>query len=325
MRKKRSGRNRRTLIKTSGSLSAGPMLAAGGAAADVPTEGGRTRRAIPLSVPTRPFGNSGYNLPILALGGYFDALHNQSLLDQALRLGITYWETSFSFDGAKEGFGTYLKRNPDCRNRLFLSAKTPCRDPEGMSQDLEETLRALQTTYIDFFVVHAVDDAACLNTEMRRWVDRAKAEGKIRLFGFSTHSNMETCMVHASKLGWIDGIMTTYNYRLMHRDEMKRAIDSCVKAGIGLNAIKSQAELTNPKATIGVETDKALKMTEEFIGKGFTFQQAKLKVVWGNSHITSICSLMPTKAILLANAAAALDRTELSAEDLSLLEHYGLK
>ena len=51
-------------------------------------------------------------------------------------------------------------------------------------------------------------------------------------------------MLAAAKLGWVDGIMMTYNYRLMVKDEMKRAVDACAKAGIGLTAMKTQATFT---------------------------------------------------------------------------------
>jgi hypothetical protein len=52
---------------------------------------------------------------------------------------------------------------------------------------------------------------------------------------------METSTLAAAKLGWIDGIMTSYKYRLMVKDEMKRAVDACAKAGIGLTAMKTPA------------------------------------------------------------------------------------
>jgi len=47
--------------------------------------------------------------------------------------------------------------------------------------------------------------------------------GRIRLFGFSPYSTMEECMLGAAKLGWIDGIIVTCNYRIMNRDGMRRA------------------------------------------------------------------------------------------------------
>jgi hypothetical protein len=103
---------------------------------------------------------------------------------------------------------------------------------------------------------------------------------------------MEISMLAAAKLGWIDGIMMSYNYRLMVKDEMKRAVDACVKAGIGLTAMKTQAAfLANFYATIGSKTDDALNMTERFLKKGYTEEQAKLKVVWENPNIASIYSM----------------------------------
>jgi predicted aldo/keto reductase-like oxidoreductase len=104
---------------------------------------------------------------------------------------------------------------------------------------------------------------------------------------------------------------------------MKRAVDACVKAGIGLTAMKTQAAFSAYfYASIGSETDSALKMTESFIEKGYTPEQAKLKAVWDNPHIASICSAMSNMTILQANAAAALNKTRLSLRDRRILDQY---
>jgi len=66
-----------------------------------------------------------------------------------------------------------------------------------------------------------------LAKEIKAWAERAKASGKIRLFGFSTHNIMEKCLIAGAKLGWIDGIMLSYNFRIMHNDLMKKAVDNC--------------------------------------------------------------------------------------------------
>ena len=105
----------------------------------------------------------------------------------------------------------------------------------------------------------------------------------------------------------------SYNYRLMVKDQMKRAVDACAMAGIGLTAMKTQAAfLANFYATIGSKTDGALKMTENFMNKGYTAEQAKLKAVWDNPNISSICSAMPNMTILQANVAAARNKTTLN-------------
>jgi predicted aldo/keto reductase-like oxidoreductase len=131
---------------------------------------------------------------------------------------------------------------------------------------------------------------------------------------------MEECMMSASRLGWIDGIMITYNYRLMHTERMKAAVDACVEAGIGLTAMKAQGGWSrNPLRKTG---KIAKKLKEQFIQRGFTEEQARLKAVWENSHIASICSEMPNLKILVSNAAASLDRTKLSSYEWKLLDRY---
>jgi hypothetical protein len=173
----------------------------------------------------------------------------------------------------------------------------------------------MKTDYIDLYFVHGISSINELNNGTRAWAQKAKAEGKIKFFGFSSHSNMEECLLEAAKLGWIDGIMMTYNYRLMHKTEMKEAVAACKEAGIGLTAMKTQGGWS-------FGSSSAAKLVDTFIERGFTDAQAKLKAVWTNPHIASICSQMPNITILMSNVAAAMDKTNLSAGDLRLLDQY---
>jgi hypothetical protein len=59
-----------------------------------------------------------------------------------------------------------------------------------------------------------------------------------------------------------------------------------------------------------------------FLQKGFTDAQAKLKAVWQNPQIASICSEMPNMTLLMSNIAAAVDKIGLSAQDMQLLHKY---
>ena len=52
---------------------------------------------------------------------------------------------------------------------------------------------------------------------------------------------MEQCLQVAAKQGWIDGIMFSYNLRNMHTEKMKKVVDKCYSAGIGLAAMKTMA------------------------------------------------------------------------------------
>ena len=186
-----------------------------------------------------------------------------------------------------------------------------------MTRLFNRSLERMNTTSIDLYFIHGISTIREMNGEMKTWAEKMKSSGKLRFFGFSTHSNMEECLLGAAKLGWIDGIMMTYNYRIMHTDKMKQAVDACAAAGIGLTAMKTQGG-----GQVRTDSEAELKLAGRFLQKGFTDKQAKLKAVWENPKIASICSQMPNLTIVMANVAAAVDKTSLSAEDKSLLERY---
>lgn len=279
----------------------------------------------PTMVPTRPFGNTGVDVSILSLGGVLKST-DLLIFKQALKSGVTYWDTAESYGRGEneKAIGKYFARFPDDRKKVFLVTKGATSDPEELTEKLDRSLQRMNTSYVDLYFIHYVKNVKKeLTEEVRLWAEQAKSRGKIKFFGFSAHKNMANCLQDAAGLGWVDGIMMSYNYRLMVKDEMKKAVDACVKAGIGLTAMKTQAAFTaNFYASIGSETDDAVQMSEHFLKKGYTEEQAKLKVVWDNPHIASICSAMPNMTILKANIAAALNQTHLSENDKTRLSDH---
>jgi predicted aldo/keto reductase-like oxidoreductase len=271
------------------------------------------------TVPTRPFGKTGAQVSILSVGGTVDTASNQLMLRQAVKWGATYWDTapSYRWGRSEAGFGKYLGKYPQDRKKIFLVTKSSAWTTKGMTRDLNSSLNKMKTDYIDLYFVHGISNISEMDDDTKAWAEKAKREGKIRLFGFSTHSNMEECLLKAAKLGWIDGIMMTYNYRLMHTDDMRRAVDACVKAGIGLTAMKTQGG-----GQVRNDSQTELDLAGRFLQKGFTDAQAKLKSVWKNPQISSICSRMKNMTILMSNVAAALDKTQLSNRDTEMLQRY---
>ncbi len=280
----------------------------------------------PQQVPQRPFGKSGVDVSILALGGAQNFKSKQNILRQALKMGVTCWDSSRNYIGgnSEKGIGKYFSKFPEDRKKVFLITKSGQTDPDNLTQHLHESLRRMKIDHIELFLIQAVSDVKKEMTEdLQTWADEAKAAGKIHFFGFSTHKNMENCLTDAAGLGWIDGIMATYNYRLMHTDRMQKAVNACNEAGIGLIAMKTQATfLSNLWSDLGKETDVAVELNQKFMDNGFTKEQAKLKSVWEKPEIASICSHMPNMKILQANATAATNNTVLSLEDKQLMKQY---
>jgi len=306
--------SRRNFLKTAGAAGLGTLLASrhlGSAAAAEP--------AGDTLVPRRPFGRTGVEVSILSLGGMFDIPNNQLLLRQAVQWGVTYWDTANSYGGGRSerGVGKYFSRFPEDRQKIFLVSKTGAWTIGGMTDDLEESLQRLRTDYIDLLFVHGISSIREMDDDVRAWGEKAKSEGKIRFFGFSTHSNMAQCLLDAAKLNWIDGIMMTYNYRLMHEDRMRAAVAACSRAGIGLTAMKTQGG-----GPVRTNSETEMQLAGKFLQKGYTDGQAKLKAVWQEPQIASICSQMPNLTLLMSNVAAAVDRTELSAVERDLLQRH---
>jgi len=311
MTSKNNKYSRRDFLKTAGVAGAGAVIA------PHLTKSNAFGENKNMAVPTRPFGKTGISVPILSLGGMFDTLANQIILKLAIKWGITYWDTSHMYGFSETGIGHYFKNNPDHRKKIFLVTKPKARDLEGMKKQFELSLKRLNTSYIDLYFFNMLENINVLNDDVRKWAESLKKQGKIKLFGFSTHKNMEKSMMNGAKLDWIDGIMTAYNFRLMHKPSMKEAIQACAEKGIGLTAMKTQGG-----GSIKTETETEVELAGRFVRQGFTNKQAKLKAVWEDKRIASICSQMPDTTILMSNIAAALDKTSLAVKDMDILKKY---
>ena len=320
--KKDADLTRREFMKTVG--LAGLAVAGAGVTGALAAPEPPAAPAKAATVPKRPLGKTGVEVSSLALGGMFDTINNQLLLKQALKWGITYWDTAESYGKglSEEGYGRFFARNPEARKEIFLVTKLHEVKVENLTEHLDQCLKRLQTDHVDLFFIHAITGIEEMTPAIKAWAAAMKQAGKFKFFGFSCHTNMADCLLGAAKLGWVDAAMFTYNFQVMHTPEMQAAVDACVKAGVGLVAMKSQAGRVG-KHEIGGPAK--LELVDRFLKRGFTDKQAKLKVIWENPQIASICSQMPSLTILSANVAAALDQTKLAKAEFDSLRRYALE
>jgi predicted aldo/keto reductase-like oxidoreductase len=280
-------------------------------------------------VPLRVLGKTGIKIPILGFGGTSNLLKNQTILEQSLKYGLFYWDTATNYGGGKtseQGMGKYLADHPGVRKKLFIISKpvdleTPLPEIPHLEKDLQETLKRLNTDYLEGYCgVHGLSDPAQLTPELKIWVEDVKKRGLIKYFGYSAHKNMAEGMLGAAKCGWIDVILTAYNIQFVNDTKMQKAIDACVKAGIGLIAIKTQRNAMLKPLKIETEQDK--KLAQHFLDRGYTEGQAKLKLVLEDDRFTSASVGMRDIGVLTQNVAAALDKTKLSQVDRGVLDDY---
>jgi predicted aldo/keto reductase-like oxidoreductase len=325
--------NRRGFLKTVGAAGIGTALVTTRLFADSQTAAKDANTAAKdpnavkeqRAIPMREFGNKGFKVPACALGVMFDALGQIAVLRKALQLGVTFWDCAYAYDNgnAELGIGKILAEQPDLRKKMLITSKSGG-TPDILENHLQESLKRLNTDYIDiYYGVHGLGNPAELTDELKNWAEGAKKRKLIKYFGFSTHSNMADNLTAAAKAGWIDAIITTYNFRVMQDPKMNDAVEACHKAGVALIAMKMQAK----RQPAEKESPKEKEVMEYFTRKGFTEGQAKIKAVLQDKRICSACIGIGRGNIehLITDVDAVLDERELSKKDLAFLAEHAKK
>ncbi len=319
MKNEHSKVNRRDFLRTVGvsGLSLG-FASKAMADANEPNAPAKEQQTGLPQLPMRKFGNTGQDVSALSLGA-IQLVDSQVVLTSSLKWGMTYWDTAYGYTNGNSELciGKFLEKNPDARKKLFIATKASgARSIDDVESRLQESLKRMNTDYVDvLYGVHGLNNISQLKDELRPWAEDAKKKGLIKYFGFSTHSNMAQNLYAASKLGWVDAILTTYNFRLTKDAGMQKAIDACHKAGIALTAMKTQKSVT-------VSTDEDKKLIEHFAAKGFSEGQAKIKAVLEDERIAAATVGMNSVSLINENVAAVLDKTKLSQQDKIVLEQY---
>jgi predicted aldo/keto reductase-like oxidoreductase len=319
--------DRRNFLKAAGAAGFGSVVASRYTFADPnkpastePNDAKTTEKAKYPQLPERKLGRADIKVPIISNGLMFNIVENPVILRANLRYGVTYWDTANNYAGSNSelGIGQFFEKNPDVRKDIFLVTKASgARTAEQVEHKLQESLKRMNTDYIDmYYGVHGCSTEKQLTDDLARWVQDAKKRNLIKYFGFSTHSNMAKCLMTASKLPWIDAVMTSYNISLMLQPDMKEAVQACHEAGVAVIAMKviRGVQYQIPKAEE--------KLLAHFLDKGYTREQALIKVVLDDKRITAACIRMENVTLLQTNVAAALDKTKLTPEDLEALKEY---
>jgi len=324
--KKQSKIDRRNFLKTAGAAGLGAALVSTEAIAKSNDPNAAKTPAKPKlpQVPKRKLGKTGIEVPCLSLGMIFNAVDNQITLRKSLEWGVNYWDTAPSYvNGTSElGIGNFLKKYPAVRKDVFIVSKASgAKSAEEIETKLQASLQKMNTKYIDmYYAPHGISNPKHLTDELRKWVESAKKRKLIRFFGFSTHRNMAECLAAASKLDWIDGIMTSYNFRLMQDKKLSAAIDACHKKGIGLIAMKTQAKKVKTE-----DAEESKNLIQHFSSKGFTAGQAKIKAVLKDERFCSACVGMKSVALVTENAAAVIDKSKLDIKDAKVLKQHSMQ
>lgn len=158
-------------------------------------------------------------LPMLE-NGKIDFKKGEEMVDYALSHGITYFDTAYRYhDGESELFvkETLVKRHP--RNHFLLTTKLPTwliNSKSEVHKMLSEQLKRVGTDYLDFYLLHSIDEESWGNIENNHMVEalvEEKSKGRIRHIGASFHCEPKLLRYILGKYGnEIEIIQLQINY-----------------------------------------------------------------------------------------------------------------
>jgi aryl-alcohol dehydrogenase-like predicted oxidoreductase len=220
--------------------------------------------AKPADPPRRILGRTGIEVPVVSMG-VMNA-DNPNLVRAALDGGVRLLDTAHGYqDGRNEEMlGTILPgRKRDsfvlC-TKVFVSTldrKTGLFKPETRGEEIEEklgiSLKRLGLDHVDILHLHAQSRRESVLLEpILKALEKVKKAGMTRFVGVSTHKNEPEVIRAAVEAKIYDVVLTSYNFRQDHHQEVQKAIGEAAAAGLGVVAMKTQAgifwdnEKTNP-------------------------------------------------------------------------------
>lgn len=306
-------------------------------------------------------GNSDLNVSRICLGcmGFGDAqagMHSWTLpeeqskeiMKRAVDLGINFFDTAIGYQGgSSERFVGKAIKEYAKREDMVIATKFFPRTPkeiednvsakDHINQLLNQSLKNLDTDYIDLYICHAWDYNSPIEEIMETLNEAVKA-GKVRYIGISNCYAWQIAKANyiAEKNNWAKFVSIQGHYNLLYREEEREMFPYCKDENIALTPysplasgrlVKARGETSKRleedayakgkyDATAeqdGIIIDRVAELAEK---KGLT--RSQIAIGWLLSKVTA--PVIGATKISHIEAAVEAVPVKLSAEELAYLE-----
>lgn len=205
----------------------------------------------------KTLGTTDLNISIIGLGtwqfsGEWGKQFTKGEVDQILKvaesIGINLIDTAECYGNhlSEKLIGSFLRRNKN-RNKWILATKFGHKykgfldvedrwSPKDVKQQLENSLDALDTDYIDIYQFHSGNNSVFDNDELWMTLERERQAGKIRYLGVSISEelvlNGDLFQIYKAKEYGIDIIQVRYNW--LYREAEETLIPECARLKLGI-------------------------------------------------------------------------------------------
>ena len=172
----------------------------------------------------RIFGRMGWEVSEMSLGtwalggesyGAVDQEQGIACLEVYTEAGGNFIDTAQAYSDSEHVIGRFLAKHKN-RESLIIASKSGRQVADEVRQHLEQSLRSLQTDYIDLYYLHSPPEDLDEMNRLLDCFDVFKEEGKIRAIGASikgpdvTQKTLDICNQYIDS-GRIDAIQLIYS------------------------------------------------------------------------------------------------------------------
>ncbi len=240
----------------------------------------------------------------------------------AIEQGVNYIDTAWGYHGGQSEPFLAKALSEGYRERVYLATKLPSwliKTREDMDHYLDKQLEKLNTDYIDFYMLHALDrdrwETYCKN-DVFGYLDAIKASGKVRHVGFSFHDDPESFRDIIEAYPW-DFCQIQYNILDTQVQAGSEGLTYAYERGIGIIVMEPLrgGSLTAriPEEVQQVWDSAPVKRTPA---------QWALRWLWNDPRITLVLSGMTTEEQVQENidTASEAQPESLTEEELQAVE-----
>ena len=246
-------------------------------------------------------------------GGRIDIEKAERELMAAYEGGVNYFDTAYIYGGSEAALGQIFERN-GIRDKIHIATKLPqymVKSLKDLDKYFDEQLKRLRTDYIDYYLMHMLNDdkswARLCSLGIEDWIARQKASGRIRQIGFSYHGNSDVFCRLIDAYDW-DFCQIQYNYLDEHAQAGRTGLQYAASKGIPviimepLRGGKLVANLPEKARQLFSAYNNKHGLKRSPAGWGFGW-------LWNQPEVTVVLSGMNSLAMVkenVKNASAAL-------------------
>jgi predicted aldo/keto reductase-like oxidoreductase len=147
---------------------------------------------------TRALGSTGEQVSLLGVGGFHIGVPDEqtgiAIVRRAIDHGITFMDNCWDYNDGQSEIRMGKALRDGYRDRCFLMTKIDGRTRQAAAQQIDESLRRLQTDHIDLVQHHEIirledPDRIFARGGAQEALAEAKAAGKLRYIGFTGHKD----------------------------------------------------------------------------------------------------------------------------------------